>query len=255
MTHTPDFICVIPARFASSRFRGKMLADIKGKPMIVRVAQQAMRSQASHVVVATDHPDIAQVCRQHHLEVVMTREDHESGTDRMAEVVEVLLANDTITHDTLVVNIQGDEPLIPVEFIDRLADFGLSGRGDMFTAIAPIVHQEELSNPNIVKCVISAQHQALYFSRAPIPFSRDQPGTVGPACYRHIGAYAYTIDFLQAWPSLHKSTLEDIEKLEQLRALENGFSIGTLLVEDAPPHGVDTPEDLESVLRMMEDAS
>lgn len=255
MHNNLDFICVIPARFASSRFRGKMLADLHGKPMIVRVAEQAMRSQASHVVVATDHPEIARACRQHHLHVVMTQDTHESGTDRIAEVVDTLLASRTIGPDTLVVNVQGDEPLIPVDFIDHLADFGLSTPGNMFTAVAPITNQDDLNNPNIVKCVITAQQQALYFSRAPIPYSRDQPGSVGPACYRHIGAYAYTVDFLKAWPELRKSVLEDIEKLEQLRALENGFTIGTLVVKDAPPHGVDTPEDLEAVKRLMDGTS
>lgn len=248
-----SYTIIIPARLASTRLPNKPLADIGGKPMVVRVAERSALSGAQRVVVATDHPDIQSACQQHRVEVRMTRSDHPSGTDRIAEVAEALGLSD----DAVIVNVQGDEPLIDPVLIDACAAL-ISPEVPMATAAHPIASLAEVSNPNVVKVVLDASGHALLFSRAPIPWHRDMFAGLEqisdlkelPAGYqplRHIGLYAYRRDFLRQYPSLPASPIENIEALEQLRVLWNGFRIAVHLTAHAPHAGVDTPEDLERV--------
>jgi len=245
-----SFTVIIPARLASTRLPGKPLADLGGKPMIVRVAERAVLSGAAQVVVATDHADIVAACREHGVEAQLTRPDHPSGTDRIAEVAAAM----ALAPDTVVVNVQGDEPLIDPELIAATA--GLITPGvPMATAAHPIVTAEEVFNANVVKVVLDRNGRALYFSRAAIPWHRDgfaQAGAVLPPGYqplRHIGLYAYSQSFLQAYPALPLSPLEQIEALEQLRVLWHGYPIAVHLAAQPPAAGVDTPEDLARVRR------
>ena len=246
MTYT----VIIPARLASTRLPDKPLADLGGKPMVVRVAERASQSKAGSVVVATDHPDIVAACSEHGVEVRMTRADHPSGTDRIAEVA----AHLELPPDAVIVNVQGDEPLIDPALIDACA--ALIGPGvPMATAAHPIDAIDDVFNPNVVKVVLDSAGHALLFSRAPIPWHRDAFGSeprLMPPAYaplRHIGFYAYRQDFLQRYPSLPQSPIEQIEALEQLRVLWNGFRIAVHRTASAPHAGVDTPEDLARVRR------
>ncbi len=241
-----SFIVIIPARMASTRLPGKPLADIGGKPMVVRVAERAVLSRASQVIVATDHPDVLLACGKHGIAARMTRDDHPSGTDRIAEVAAGL------PDDRVIVNVQGDEPLIDPALIDACAA-RVSAAAPMATVAHPIHEAADVFNPNVVKVVLDAKGDALLFSRAPLPWHRDafaQDRSMLPADYqplRHVGLYAYRQDFLQRYPSLPVSPLETIEALEQLRVLWNGYRIAVHVVDAAPPAGVDTPEDLERV--------
>ena len=248
-----SFTVIIPARLASTRLPNKPLADLGGKPMVVRVAERAALSGAQRIVVATDHPDIQSACQQHQVEVRMTRTDHPSGTDRIAEVAEALGLSD----DAVIVNVQGDEPLIDPSLIDACAAL-ISPQVPMATAAHPIDAMVDVVNPNVVKVVLDTSGHALLFSRAPIPWHRD--AFAGdkmisemkelPAGYhplRHIGLYAYRRDFLRQYPSLPVSPIENIEALEQLRVLWNGFRIAVHRTAHTPHAGVDTPEDLERV--------
>ncbi len=247
-----SFSVIIPARFASTRFPGKPLADIAGKPMVVRVAMQAAKSGAREVLVATDHADIARVVEAHGFEAVMTRKDHTTGTDRIAEVVKKRRFG--VSH--IVVNVQGDEPLIPPSLIRSVAA-SLTGHRDasIATACQAIKSSEEFTNPNIVKVVLDNAGYALYFSRATIPYARDAfsnglralPPTL-PA-YRHLGIYAYRCKFLNAFNKLKSSNLERFEALEQLRAMAHGYRISVAITRSAPHAGVDTPADLKRLLR------
>ncbi len=246
------FTVIIPARLASTRLPNKPLADIGGKPMVVRVAERAALSGAARVLVATDHADIAAACREHGVQVQMTRADHPSGTDRIAEAARALglAANETV------VNVQGDEPLLDPALIAATAAL-VSAAQPMATAAHPIHDAAEVFNPNVVKVVLDAASRALYFSRAPIPWYRDAyavsreqlPSAHG--VLRHIGLYAFTMDFLQAYPKLPASPLEQAEALEQLRVLWHGHAIAVHVVPSAPQAGVDTPEDLERVRRII----
>ncbi|MFB9168045.1 3-deoxy-manno-octulosonate cytidylyltransferase [Chromobacterium piscinae] len=246
------FVVVIPARMASSRLPGKPLADIAGKPMVVRVAEQAAKSRASRVVVATDHADILAACAAHGVEAVLTREDHASGTDRLAEVAAKLALPD----DALVVNVQGDEPLIQPELIDRLAELLAAGDAPVATLAHALNDAADHFNPNVVKVVLDKNGRALYFSRAPIPYARDVYAAdrsalpAGLPVYRHIGMYGYRAGFLAAYAGLEPGPLEQYEALEQLRVLWHGYSIAVALADEAPAAGVDTPEDLERVRRL-----
>ncbi len=241
-----EFSVLIPARMASSRLPNKPLADIAGKPMIVRVAEVAAQAGANQVVVATDSPEVLQAVEAAGYQGALTRADHLSGTDRLAEAADLL----NIPDEQIIVNLQGDEPLMPAEVCRQVADT-LAGAPEsvMSTAGHAIHSAADLANPNIVKVVCRRDGQALYFSRAPIPYHRDgQAGwpdgapTAGPL--RHVGIYAYRARFLRLFPKLAPAPIELAESLEQLRALWHGHAISVVCLENAPPAGVDTPADL-----------
>jgi 3-deoxy-manno-octulosonate cytidylyltransferase (CMP-KDO synthetase) len=245
------FTVVIPARLASTRLPDKPLADIGGAPMVVRVAQRAARSSAMQVVVATDHASIVQACERHGVRALLTRADHASGSDRLAEACTSLGLPD----EAAVVNVQGDEPLIDPALIDACAAL-LATRADcvMATAAHPIHDAAEYTNPNVVKVVCDAQGRALYFSRAPLPWRRDggPRALPEPAPLRHVGLYAYRAGFLRRFPGLPMAPLERTEALEQLRVLWHGERIAVHVTQQAPGPGVDTPDDLARV-RLMYD--
>ena len=242
----PPFIVVIPARLASTRLPRKPLADIGGAPMIVRVAQQAQKSTAARVIVATDSDEVLDICEQYHIEALKTRSTHLTGTDRLSEVVEMLQLPD----NAMLVNVQGDEPFIPPELINLVAKaLHDSTSAAIATVGVALSHEADIQNPNIVKIVHNHFGEALYFSRAPIPFLRDPGSAVNPAqrlapCLRHIGLYAYQSHFLRAFTSLSPAPIELAESLEQLRALWYGYKIQIVTSHEAPLAGVDTPEDL-----------
>ena len=243
-----SFTVVIPARFASTRLPGKALADLGGKPMVVRVAERARESGAQQVYIATDHRDVARAAEQHGFRAVMTRADHPTGTDRVAEAVELI----DLPRDAIVVDVQGDEPLIEPGLIRAVAAvLADTPEAAIATACHPIREAAELFNPNVVKVVLDHAGFARYFSRAPIPWARDAFAASRSAlpadfpCYRHVGIYAHRCDFLLAYSRLARSPLEDFEALEQLRALWHGYPIAVTVRQDAPLPGVDTPEDLE----------
>ncbi len=249
------FKLVIPARYASSRLPGKPLADIAGKPMIVRVIERVAGSGADETWVATDHDGVAHAVTSAGGQVSMTRADHPTGTDRLAEVVEQRGWAD----DTIVVNVQGDEPLIDVALVRGVAE-ALAADPDaaIATAAHPIDSAEDVFNPNVVKVVTDAASRAMYFSRAPIPWARDDyardRGAIpaGLGVLRHIGIYAYRAGFLRRYTSLTPAPVEQWEALEQLRAMWHGERIHVLTVAHPPAPGVDTPEDLERVSRMFD---
>jgi len=240
-----SFIVIIPARLASTRLPNKPLADLGGKPMVVRVAEQAALSGASRVIVATDHEDIRAACAAHGVEVCMTRSDHQSGTDRIAEVARTL----ALPADAVVVNLQGDEPLIEPSLLSACAA-QISASVPMATCAHPLHEVADAFNPNVVKVVLDKAGRALYFSRATIPWHRDgfaqskEQLPVGYVPLRHIGLYAYSNAFLQTYPTLAASPLEAIEALEQLRVLWHGYAIAVHVTDSAPAAGVDTPDDL-----------
>jgi 3-deoxy-manno-octulosonate cytidylyltransferase (CMP-KDO synthetase) len=242
------FVVIIPARMASTRLPNKPLADLGGRPMIVRVAERARDSGAERIVVATDHPDILAACAAHGIEACMTRADHPSGTDRIAEVARTL----ALPGDAVVVNLQGDEPLIDPALLGACAA-RIGPDVPMATCAHPIDSAEDAFNPNVVKVVLDKAGRALYFSRATIPWHRDafaQDREQLPPGYRplrHIGLYAYSNAFLQRYPQLELSPLESIEALEQLRVLWHGVPIAVHVTAAAPHAGVDTPQDLERV--------
>ncbi|MBU3621155.1 3-deoxy-manno-octulosonate cytidylyltransferase [Polynucleobacter sp. CS-Odin-A6] len=244
----PGFLVVIPARLGSTRLPRKPLADIGGKPMVIRVAERAQQSQAQSVVVATDSPEIQAVCDEYRIECLLTSPDHPTGTDRIAEVAQLL----KLPANTLVVNVQGDEPLIPPDLINRVAQTLADNPTCAISTIAvPITHAAEITNPNVVKVVLNRLGEALYFSRADIPFVRDPASTQNTMHLRHLGIYAYRVDFLEAYIRLEPAPPEQAEALEQLRALWNGYRIAVHTTGEAPPAGVDTLEDLERVRRIL----
>ena len=207
--------------------------------MVVRVAERSAQSAANRIIVATDAQEIESVCKAANLEVMMTREDHPSGTDRLAEVALQLGLND----EAIVVNVQGDEPLIPVDLINQVANTLQSKpHCAMATAAVAIHDQSEITNPNAVKVVLSKNNEALYFSRSTIPFDRNHSA---PIYYRHLGIYAYRTGFLKAFSNLAISPLEQAESLEQLRALWHGYAIAVHITPESPPPGVDTQADLD----------
>ena len=240
-------IGVIPSRWASTRLPGKPLAMIAGKPMIQRVVERVVQAKTLRaVIVATDDPRIVEAVASFGIpeaKAVMTRTDHPSGTDRIAEAV----ANEACD---VVINIQGDEPLMDPELIDRLGRVMLSGDWDMATAATPIQTEADLKSPDVVKAVFGRDGQALYFSRAPIPFVRDAGTDAGGSHFRHIGIYAYTRDYLLKLVAEPPCQLETLEKLEQLRALHIGCRMNVLEVDDVGI-GVDTPEDILKVERIL----
>jgi 3-deoxy-manno-octulosonate cytidylyltransferase (CMP-KDO synthetase) len=253
MTSDLDFVVAIPARYASTRLPGKPLRLIAGEPMIVHVARRAMEAGAAEVVIATDDERIAAAVSPLGLQVCMTSPDHQSGTDRLAECA----AKRGWADDRIVVNLQGDEPLCPPEAIRTVARTLAASGAAIATLATPIRDTQELFDPNAVKVVRDGAGNALYFSRAPIPWHRDAfaadraampPG--GP-WLRHLGLYAYTVDALTRFAAAPASELERIESLEQLRALELGWKIAVAVSEQPLPPGVDTPEDLERAERAM----
>ena len=249
------FTAIVPARLASTRLPDKPLADIAGLPMVVRVAQRAAQSGASRVVVATDHERIRSACERHGVAAVMTRADHASGSDRLAEACALL----GLDGDAIVVNVQGDEPLIDPALIDACAAL-LQRRADcvMATAAHVIDNVADYANPNVVKVVCDRDGRALYFSRAPLPWWRDgnaqglasMTSLPEPSPLRHVGLYAYRAAFLRRFPMLEAAPLEKLEALEQLRVLWHGERIAVHVSPHAPGPGVDTPEDLDRVRRL-----
>jgi len=243
-----NFRVVIPARFDSSRLPGKALLPLAGKPMLQWVHERARASAASEVIVATDDERIAVAARGFGAEVAMTARTHVSGTDRIAEVASARGWSDA----DIVVNVQGDEPLIPPRVIDQVADLlAVHSRADIATLAAKIESHNDLADPNNVKVACDAGGRALYFSRAPIPFNRDAPTTLSAACLRHVGIYAYRVAALRKLAGLPASRLELIEKLEQLRALENGMEIRVALAVERPLADVNTAADLERAERAL----
>ena len=248
-----SFTVIIPARLSSSRLPNKPLADLGGKPMVVRTAERAQLSGASRIMVATDHADILAACKAHGIPACMTRSDHPSGTDRIAEVAAAM----GLAADAVVVNVQGDEPLIDPALIAATAAL-INVQVPMATAAHPLHEVQEVFNPNVVKVVLDKAGRAMYFSRATIPWHRDAfalnrvslPAAYAPL--RHIGLYAYRNDFLQSYPLLEMSPLEKIEALEQLRVLWNGYPIAVHVTASSPAPGVDTPEDLARVRQYYE---
>ena len=249
------FTVVIPSRFASTRLPGKPLQLIAGKPMVQHVWEQACKSSAERVVVATDDARIVDACRAFGADVVLTREYHNSGTDRLAEVATAL----GLAPDAIVVNVQGDEPLIPPALIDQVAaNLAHHGEARMSTLCEPIEDVETLFNTNVVKVVSDCNGLALTFSRATLPWARDAFASdrtqlpAGVPYRRHIGIYAYRVGFLHDFVNWGPCWLEDTECLEQLRALWHGVRIHVADALEAPPAGVDTPQDLERVRRLLE---
>lgn len=250
-----SFLVIIPARYGSTRLPGKPLLDIAGKPMIQRVWERAGESAASRVVVATDDERVAAAVTGFGGEVCLTRADHESGTDRLQEVVTRLGLDD----DQIVVNVQGDEPLIPPAVINQVAtNLAGSERAEIATLAKRIHRREDVFDPNVVKVVVDTTLHALYFSRAPIPWDReawstgDNTAPLGGEWARHIGIYAYRVGFLHRFVSWPPGRLERIEKLEQLRAMEHGVAIHVDESSAEVPAGVDTAADLERVRALLE---
>ena len=256
------FTVLVPARMASTRLPDKPLADIGGLPMVVRVARQAARSGASRVVVAADDPRVLAACQQHGVEAVLTRVDHPSGSDRLAEACTLL----GLDGSDIVVNVQGDEPLIDPALIRQCADLlQTDGEAVVATAAHAIDDVADFANPNVVKVVLDARFRALYFSRAPLPWWRDASSMGNPAlpmagaqdigALRHIGLYAYRAGYLRTFPTLAMAPLEKLESLEQLRVLWHGDRIVVHIAAHAPPGGVDTAEDLARVRALLAGAT
>ena len=250
-----SYTVLIPARLASTRLPNKPLADLAGVPMVVRVAQRVLShstsAQAPRVVVAADSVEIIAACQAHGVEAVLTRVDHPSGSDRLAEASHLL----GLGNDEIVVNVQGDEPLIDPSLASAVAELLVQRpQASMSTAAHAIASRADFMSPHVVKVVIDAQGMALYFSRAPIPHWRDQDESSAwpqPAPLRHIGIYGYRVGFLREFPKLAQAPLERTEALEQLRAMWHGYRIAVHVTAQAPGPGVDTPEDLARVRQLL----
>ena len=244
-----SFVVIIPSRMKSTRLPEKPLKDIAGKPMIVRVAERALKSGADQVVVATDHQAIVDACAQHGIRALLTDPDHPTGTDRLSEAARIL----GLAPETIVVNVQGDEPLIPIEVISAVAR-ELENAPDcaIATAAHPITAEENFVNPNVVKVELDKAGRAMTFTRAPVPWPRDafregKPMPEGHGALHHIGLYAYRAEFLAKFPTLERAPIEASESLEQLRAMWHGYKIAVMVLPDDLPAGVDTQEDLDRV--------
>jgi 3-deoxy-manno-octulosonate cytidylyltransferase (CMP-KDO synthetase) len=251
-----DFTVVIPARMRSTRLPGKMLADVAGKPLVAWAAERAAESGAARVVVATDHPDIERAVRALGIDACLTSEAHPSGTDRIAEAARLL----GLAPGHIVVNVQGDEPLIAPALVSRVAEELEARQASMATAAHPIHDAATFVDPNVVKVVLGRDGCAQYFSRAPIPYPRDAFAATRAAlpeelpALRHIGIYAYRVRFLQQFTTLEPTPAERFEALEQLRALGHGHRIAVAIWEGSMAPGVDTPEDLERVRQLLASA-
>jgi 3-deoxy-manno-octulosonate cytidylyltransferase (CMP-KDO synthetase) len=244
------FKVVIPARYGSTRLHGKPLLLIAGKPMIAHVCERAKEANAEEIIVATDDERILNAVSELGFQAVLTRENHESGTERLAEVAEKFGWSD----DTIIVNLQGDEPLLPADYIRQVVHaLANQNQAGIATLAAKIHDADEIFNPNAVKVVFDKNGYALYFSRAPIPWNRTEfktppaPLSKSNDCFRHIGLYAYTAGFLKKYCAWETSPLEHIEALEQLRILWHGEKILVQIVDKTPPAGVDTLDDLHRV--------
>jgi 3-deoxy-manno-octulosonate cytidylyltransferase (CMP-KDO synthetase) len=258
-----DFTVIIPARYASTRLPAKALADIGGKPMVIRVAEQAAASGARAVWIATDHDAIAAAAAHHGVQVIRSQVEHASGTDRIAEAVRMI----GLAADDIVVNVQGDEPQMPPAIVRDVArQLAHATDAVMATACHPIEYADEFLNPNVVKVVLDRNGYAAYFSRAPIPYPRDRFAELVAAregaraklpaeltALRHLGIYAYRARFLAQYAELSAAPTEQLESLEQLRVLWHGYRIAVSVIGEAPPAGVDTPEDLARVRRAFDD--
>ncbi len=249
-----QFNVVIPARYASSRLPGKPLLTIADKPMLQHVYERALESGAAHVVIATDDQRIQDACNLFSANVCMTKSTHQSGTDRIAEVIQQLSWSD----DTIVVNLQGDEPLIQPMLITQVAaDLAHHSQASIATLCSPIHTAAELLDPHVVKVVTDHQGFALYFSRAAVPWDRDafaidmEVLPEDSKHFRHIGLYAYKAGFIQHYSQLKTCYMEQVESLEQLRALWNGYAIHVSITDKPPAHGVDTQEDLERIRQLL----
>lgn len=251
-----EFVVIVPARLASIRLPNKPLVDLGGVPMVVRVAHNAKKSGAARVIVAADDGEIVAACGAHGIDAMLTSKSHQSGTDRLAEAARLL----ALAPQTIVVNVQADEPLLPPAIVHDVAQLLHSSIDcEIATAAHQIVDASEFFSPDVVKVVVNADGRALMFSRAPIPWSRDAFAAtrdvlpIGLPAYRHVGLYAYRAAFLARFPGLPRSALEEHEKLEQLRALTQGIGIAVLQLESALPPGVDTPDDLRRVRALIPD--
>ncbi len=247
---------VIPARYGSTRLAGKPLVELAGKPMIVRVVERALQSAASSVIVATDDDRVARAVLDTPATAVLTRDDHPSGSDRVMEVVRGQGWGD----DEIVVNVQGDEPLIPPVVIDQVAALVASGECGVATVSEPISRASEVFDPNVVKVVVDRRGRALYFSRAPIPWSREsfaagEPAVLGPGWRRHVGIYAYRVDALREFVAWSTGALDQTEALEQLRLLDRGRAIAVADAAAPVPGGVDTAADVERVRAILDGES
>lgn len=254
MLNQNKFIVVIPARMKSTRLPNKMIMKINGMPLIIHTAKQALKSKSTRVIVATDHEDILKECKFHGIEAVMTLESHNSGTDRLAEVAQKL----NLADEEIIINVQGDEPLIDPELINQLALFIYEKKTEIATVAHPITREDEIFNPNIVKVVLDYNNNALYFSRSPIPYFRDGYTNrnefklpLSLDVLRHIGIYAYSVKYLKRYNQMNPCDLENVECLEQLRALYNGHKISVLKSKIIPEAGVDTLEDLQRVRQLL----
>lgn len=250
MSTLPDFHIVIPARYASQRFPQKMLAPLSGKPVVQWVYELALKAGAKSVTVATDHKDIEAAAKAFGADVVMTRTDHENGTERLAEVSQLK----GWSGDEIVVNVQGDEPLLPISLIhDAVKALADDPESEMATVACPIHRAEDIFNPSVVKVVCDAKGRALYFSRATMPWDRDGFASEEKVisseypALRHVGLYVYRVALLDRYAHMPMSPLEKWEKLEQLRFLHQGIKVQVALTSELPPHGVDTPEDLQAL--------
>lgn len=246
------FKVIIPARYASTRLPGKPLLDIAGKPMVIRVAEQAMKSDADEVIIATDFSKIVDVAKTFEIPSIMTRVDHVSGTERLAEVASVMGWDDEV----ILVNVQGDEPLIEPVLINEVAMTLANHRNAVMATACHAIHEEALFlNPNVVKVVLDHEGYALYFSRSPIPYPRDAIHKEKLEAFRHVGIYAYRVGFLKRYLQLPLSPIESIESLEQLRVLFYGYKIAVSITDHAPSSGVDTEADLAHVRALFKSSS
>jgi 3-deoxy-manno-octulosonate cytidylyltransferase (CMP-KDO synthetase) len=249
-----SFTVIIPARYQASRFPGKLLQDLAGKPVLQHVHERASQSEADRVVVATDDRRIEDCCRRFGADVLLTSGEHRSGTDRLQEAAEVL----GLDSGACVVNVQGDEPLIPAKLINQVANNLLQRPAFAMATLCELIDKpDELTDPNSVKVVFAANGQALYFSRAPIPHGAvpHGPSAQQSTCYRHLGIYAYRVELLNRFVSWPAADMELSERLEQLRALYNGAAIHVEVANTALPPGIDTPADLEAVRRFVADTA
>lgn len=255
MMTLPPFHIVIPARYASQRFPQKMLADLSGKPVVQWVYELALKAGAQSVTIATDHAAIETAAKAFGADVVMTRPDHENGTERLSEVAKL----QGWLGDEIVVNVQGDEPLLPISLIhDAVRALAEDPESEMATVACPINRKEDIFNPSVVKVVCDAKGRALYFSRATMPWDRDGFAdganviAEGYPALRHIGLYVYRVSLLDRYAQMPMSPLEKWEKLEQLRFLHQGIKVQVATTPKMPPHGVDTPEDLQALAKKLQ---